>query len=122
MNLARLYGNGRFHPIFEALAICGLLGAFASLKYAPRHYRWRFGWIVERTAQPDSSLKSVLGVVFWIVVSSVVVFGSGFSHLEPNGIDFEPLILLVVLFFYMALSRPQLMSLRLPYLFRRFWL
>jgi len=117
MNLARLYGNGRFRPIFEVLAIVSVLAAFVSLKYAPRYYRWRFGWIEKQVAPPDWSLKSAVGVVAWVTVFSVAVLTDVFKHLEQKGIDVAPLAVLVAFSLYMSLSRPQLMSLRLPYLF-----
>lgn len=118
MNIARLYGNGYYRPVFEALAILGLLAAFASLKYASRYYRWRVGWIEERTAEPHWS-ATVVGVAFWILVS-LVVLANGFRQLKPRGVDLETLILLAAVFSYMSVSRPQLMRLRLPYLIPAF--
>jgi hypothetical protein len=116
LDLARLSGKGYSRPIFDVLLIAGFVAVFASVKYAPRYYRWRFGFIEERVAPPDWSLKSVLGILVWVWVFSVAVVGGGFSHLEPKGIDLEPLILLTALLVYMSLSRPTLMSVRLPYL------
>lgn len=116
VNTQALDGKGHVRPVVEAFSVLGVLAFLASLIYAPRYYRSRFGWIEQRPDWPDPSLNLILGRVVYLLVYAVTVFGHLFKHVGPRGLDFTPLALLASVVFYQSLSRPQLASLRLPYL------